>query len=91
MEELHESQLLDECRQAMHGEIEIPGLGTKLLVTPDLVQPVMELIEKDGWVRTLKPRHVIVCEEYEQALMKTVEGYTGNDGVFGPGVPSREE
>ena len=50
----------------------------------------MELIEKDGWIQTLKPRHVIVCEKYEQALMEAIAGYTGDDGEFVPGVPSRE-
>eukprot|EP00435_Cladocopium_sp_Y103_P073330 s78_g43.t1 len=53
--------------------------GAKMFVNPEQVPLVLEQIRAEGW--QLKPRHVIVNDQYEEAVVEAVSGIRSRDRV----------
>merc|ERR1711862_168172 len=72
---------LEECREALSTNgfsSELPA-GAKLFVRPQQVKPVMQALSSEGW--NLKPRHVIVNDEFEDVVVKAVASLRSSDRV----------
>lgn len=72
---------LEQCRKALrdHGfDTELPS-GAKLFVLPEHVELVMQTLADEGW--ELKPRHIIVSDEFEDAVVRAIESLRSSERV----------
>merc|ERR1711920_374248 len=53
--------------------------GAKLFMPPELVQPTLEVLQTQGL--NLKPRHLVVGDDYEDAVMAAINALPSNDKV----------
>lgn len=72
---------LQECHALLidNGyDTELPS-GAKIFVSPDQFQPVMQTLSAECW--ELKPRHIIVNDDFEEAVVQTVNSLRSSDRI----------
>jgi len=72
---------LVECHTSLREKGFDPDLpsGAKVFVNPNQFQPLMHALDTESW--ELKPRHVLVSDDFEEEVLAAVESLRSNDRV----------